>query len=668
MSKRARFLSPEELEQIASELELESAEVSDFDSDDSLRDPTFNPDSPLHHSDDGGEDDEEDIETVLQDLALREAMDNAAEEDDVENISDTIEWTEYIGRHKTFPFTGAHGLLKDLPADITPSSAFFLLFDDEVLNFIVCETNRFAQQTVESKEAKKHARLNKWTPTNAEEMKKFFGLTIWMGLVRLGSLPDYWATKGIYRLDLPRSIMSRNRFQLLLSMLHFNNNEEIQPGDRLAKIQRLIDILQRKYQEFLSPEEDIVIDETLVPWRGRLIFRQYIPNKTHPYGIKLFKLCSTDGYTWALQVYSGKSATGEREVGLARKVCLSLSKELLNEGRTLFVDNFYTSYELAKEMLQKKTHVVGTLRANKKNIPREILQAKIKKGEMISREDPNGIVVLKWRDTRDVRVLTTKHEPRMVSVRVSKKSALHSDTERTDIDADPQPSTSRDLSSPQPSTSRDISSPQPTTSRDTSSPQPWFENHVESESMEAEDQAGPSTARNAQRRGRKSRRAQEKPIPILAYNKGKAGIDLSDQMASYATTLRKGIKWYKRLGMELLLGLTVVNAWVLYKRATNSKIKIRAFREMLVSDLLDIKHEVTERPRNSLPLSHFLITRMDATGKKLRRKCTGCYTTMQKELGRKEARNKAKMVFTFCELCPGQPQMCLPCFNKTHIK
>ncbi|KAJ8963691.1 hypothetical protein NQ314_005443 [Rhamnusium bicolor] len=59
--------------------------------------------------------------------------------------------------------------------------------------------------------------------------------------------------------------MSRNRYQLLLRMLHFNNNETAQRGDRLAKIQPLVDILQRKFQELMYPGEDIVIDETLVP-------------------------------------------------------------------------------------------------------------------------------------------------------------------------------------------------------------------------------------------------------------------------------------------------------------------------------------------------------------------------------------------------------------------
>ncbi|CAH2002927.1 unnamed protein product [Acanthoscelides obtectus] len=39
---------------------------------------------------------------------------------------------------------------------------------------------------------------------------------------------------------------------------------------------------------------------------GRLILKQYIPQKTHKYGIKLFKLCCDNGYTWNLKIYAGK--------------------------------------------------------------------------------------------------------------------------------------------------------------------------------------------------------------------------------------------------------------------------------------------------------------------------------------------------------------------------
>ena len=60
----------------------------------------------------------------------------------------------------------------------------------------------------------------------------------------------------------------------------------------------------------------------------------------------------------------------------------------------------------------------------------------------------------------------------------------------------------------------------------------------------------------------------KKPLAVLAYNRGKDGVDLSEQMASYVITLRKGLKWYRNLATELLLEMAVVNAWAAYKKTT----------------------------------------------------------------------------------------------------
>ena len=62
----------------------------------------------------------------------------------------------------------------------------------------------------------------------------------------------------------------------------------------------------------------------------------------------------------------------------------------------------------------------------------------------------------------------------------------------------------------------------------------------------------------------------------------KTGIDRNDQMVSYATTIRKSIKWYSKLALHLLLGTSIVNAHIVYQTATNKKIQIRKFREILV--------------------------------------------------------------------------------------
>lgn len=522
-----------------------------------------------------------------------------AEEDSLtagaEMLNTEVNWTEFSSRQKTFTFTGKSGIQQNISSDISCLDTYLLFVDNDIIDLIVKETNQYAQEILDKTAVTRSSRKKQWVPTTNLEIKKFLGLLLWMGLVKVGSLSDYWSKNHLYNFTIPGKTMSRNRFQLLLSFMHFADNSSIIPGDRLGKIQPLLDMLQMRYQKVYVPGENIVIDETLIPWRGRLVFRQYIPNKAHPYGIKLFKLCSTEGFTWSLKIYSGKSATGVREVGLAKNVCEYLITELKGEGRTLYVDNFYTSYELARSMLNNKTHLVGTLRANKKYLPKEVMNSALKKGELVAQEDENGIVVLKWKDKRDVRMLSTKHAPVMIS-----------------------------------------------------------------DSNQEDDPNIPSTSRAKRRKSI----VKSKPLAIIEYNKGKAGIDLSDQMVSYGSTLRKGLKWYRKLGIELLLGLSIVNAHIVYKEATKKNINIRKFRQRVANDLLDLTS-----PQAVNPGKHIITKRVDANNKAIRRSCVLCYATAKKQLDRKTARNHLKKTSTYCPKCPNTPHLCLQCFpTYAHLK
>ena len=174
-----------------------------------------------------------------------------------------------------------------------------------------------------------------------------------------------------------------------------------------------------------------------------------------------------------------------------------------------------------------------------------------------------------------------------------------------------------------PSSSQDSAQQPSSTTQPSTSTQP-----SSSHSMQTSPADNTLSARQQRRR-----RATEKPIAILAYNKGKSGIDKSDQMASYATSLRKGVKWYRKLAIELLLGVAVVNAWTLYGKASQKKIKIRSFKEELADSLLKLSSNNSEQlssPCMRLSATHHLITRVNAAGKPMRRYCSSCYKKSQR--------------------------------------
>lgn len=138
-------------------------------------------------------------------------------------------------------------------------------------------------------------------------------------------------------------------------------------------------MIRNKFKEIYTPEQEICIDESNVRWRGRLSFRQYLPNKRHPYGIKIFKVCTKRGFTWDFKVYIGRDDT--RTSSVANSVVLELCSPLLDQGRILYCDNWYTSVSLATNLLAHQTHTVGTLRSNRSHNSRIVKNARLRKGE-----------------------------------------------------------------------------------------------------------------------------------------------------------------------------------------------------------------------------------------------------------------------------------------------
>ena len=172
---------------------------------------------------------------------------------------------------------------------------------------MVRETNRYAEQYLQSHEISRRSKLRQWTPSNDEEMLKFFEIIIEMGLVQMPKLTYYWSNSKLYGLEIIRSTMPRERFELLLKFWHFANNDETHSSqDRFFKLRSLLHLLKARFSSVYTPGLVITIDETMVPWRGRLLFKQYIPGKAHKYGVNVYKVAATNGYTWNFMIYTGQ--------------------------------------------------------------------------------------------------------------------------------------------------------------------------------------------------------------------------------------------------------------------------------------------------------------------------------------------------------------------------
>ncbi|XP_033199970.1 uncharacterized protein LOC117162215 [Bombus vancouverensis nearcticus] len=107
-------------------------------------------------------------------------------------------------------------------------------------------------------------------------------------------------------------------------------------------------------------------------------------------------------------------------------------------------------------------------------------------------------------------------------------------------------------------------------------------------------------------------------------------------MVSYATTIRKSIKWYRKL----------------------------ALRESLVSEWSSENTVPDNHRKKTTKVAHHLEIRKNLEGKPIRRMCTLCYKKKRQTVSREEARKNMKRTTTYCSKCPKSPQMCLECFNE----
>jgi len=60
-----------------------------------------------------------------------------------------------------------------------------LFVDDNIINTLVIETNRYAQQLIDTPHKRKSRLTHRWMDVDKTEIKTFFGICMWMGLTPL---------------------------------------------------------------------------------------------------------------------------------------------------------------------------------------------------------------------------------------------------------------------------------------------------------------------------------------------------------------------------------------------------------------------------------------------------------------------------------------------------
>jgi hypothetical protein len=88
-------------------------------------------------------------------------------------------------------------------------------------------------------------------------------------------------------------------------------------GNRLFKIQPLLDFFLERFQTVYKPTQQLSLDKAVIHWRGRLRIWTYNPAKLTKCGL-LVRLVteSTSGYIGNLEIYSGPLLGSSSSVSL----------------------------------------------------------------------------------------------------------------------------------------------------------------------------------------------------------------------------------------------------------------------------------------------------------------------------------------------------------------
>lgn len=297
-----------------------------------------------------------------------------------------------------------------------PFHCFSVFFYLNMIKLIKTETNRYAAETIASlkrqNKIKKNSMWHRWSTVKLKEIYCFFSIVLHMCLVKLPKIKDYWSTTPFLQTQFASKLLSRNRFSSILYMLHVNNNSTFvkrgEPGhDPLHKVRPFFQFFIDQCDKYANPYMNLTVDEGMCPFRGRVGFRVYMKNKPNRYGLKLFMLCdASTGFILKCEVYTGKAEGKSYNIlSIFERLC----SKYFGKGHCIFMDRFYTSPQLLRYMWENKTYGVGTVMKNRRGLPTIFKTKKLKKGEMIFKR--NGpILACKWKSTRDVYCLSTKHK------------------------------------------------------------------------------------------------------------------------------------------------------------------------------------------------------------------------------------------------------------------
>ncbi|KAM7282123.1 piggyBac transposable element-derived protein 3 [Ixodes scapularis] len=287
----------------------------------------------------------------------------------------------------------------DVTADetSTPLTYFSRYVPQSVFKGITEATNEYSVLT-------SHTNVN----TSPDEVWKLVGMHVLMGVISLPRVRLYWDNTA--KVPLISETMTPKRFFKLRNNLHIAVSEPSDCQDKLWKVRPFLDSIRARCLD-LQLEEEVSVDEQMIPFKGKLSIKQYMRGKPTPWGVKVFALCGRSGQLYDFVIYQGQNSISDdlkKAFGLCSGVVLHLAQRIpLGCNYQLYFDNYFTSIPLLRRLKKDGILAAGTVRTNRlAKCPISGTKAMKKSPRGYSEEcvTQDDIVAVSWKDNNCVTI------------------------------------------------------------------------------------------------------------------------------------------------------------------------------------------------------------------------------------------------------------------------
>ncbi|KAG0431551.1 hypothetical protein HPB47_021696 [Ixodes persulcatus] len=126
-----------------------------------------------------------------------------------------------------------------------------------------------------------------------------------------------------------------NEYSVLTSHTNVNTSPDevrklVGMHDKLWKVRPFLDSIRARCLD-LQLEEEVSVDEQMIPFKGQLSIKQYMRGKPTPWGVKVFALCGRSGQLYDFVIYQGQNSISDdlkKAFGLCSGVVLHLAQRI----------------------------------------------------------------------------------------------------------------------------------------------------------------------------------------------------------------------------------------------------------------------------------------------------------------------------------------------------